>query len=224
MGAAVLAGARQLLARLADVADWPIEEVTASDGRLRRGSQRIRLAELVARAGGTITVEGTFNLAGGANVNAGPAEVATRTFGVVFVEVGVERGAWPGTAASRDRCLQCRADHQRAHRALADDRRKCLGLGDGDQRSQSARTTARTLALQNLAGVALPVNADIPAAIDIAFIDETDDAAGPSGRKASANSQRRASLLPSPTRSSTPSASASASCRSRPRGFMEAAG
>lgn len=36
---------------------------------------------------------------------------------------------------------------------------------------------------QNLAGVALPVNADIPAAIDIAFIDETDDAAGPLGAK-----------------------------------------
>ena len=89
MGAAVLAGARQLLARLADIAGWPTEEVTASDGRLRRGWQRIRLAELVARAGGTITVEGAFNLAGGANVNAGPAEVATRTFGVVFVEVGV---------------------------------------------------------------------------------------------------------------------------------------
>ena len=36
---------------------------------------------------------------------------------------------------------------------------------------------------QNLAGVAFPVNADIPAAIDIAFIDETDDAAGPLGAK-----------------------------------------
>ncbi|HTC69399.1 MAG TPA: xanthine dehydrogenase family protein molybdopterin-binding subunit, partial [Acidothermaceae bacterium] len=57
MGAAVLAGARQLLARLADVAGWPVEEVTSSDGRLRRGSQRIRLAELVTRAGGSITVE-----------------------------------------------------------------------------------------------------------------------------------------------------------------------
>jgi xanthine dehydrogenase YagR molybdenum-binding subunit len=35
----------------------------------------------------------------------------------------------------------------------------------------------------NLAGVALPVNADIPSALDIAFVDEFDEHAGPLGAK-----------------------------------------
>jgi xanthine dehydrogenase YagR molybdenum-binding subunit len=34
---------------------------------------------------------------------------------------------------------------------------------------------------QNLAGVALPVNADIPAEIDVSFVDEVDNNAGPLG-------------------------------------------
>jgi xanthine dehydrogenase YagR molybdenum-binding subunit len=36
---------------------------------------------------------------------------------------------------------------------------------------------------KNLAGVALPVNADIPSDIDVAFIDEVDEHAGPIGGK-----------------------------------------
>ena len=36
---------------------------------------------------------------------------------------------------------------------------------------------------QNLAGVPLPVNADIPAEIDVSFVDEIDNSAGPLGAK-----------------------------------------
>ena len=36
---------------------------------------------------------------------------------------------------------------------------------------------------KNLAGVALPVNADIPSTIDVAFIDEIDEFASPIGGK-----------------------------------------
>ena len=183
MGAAVLDGARQLLARLADMAGWAIEEVTASDGRLRRGSQRIRLAELVARAGGTITVEGAFNLPSGANVDAGPAEVATRTFGVVFVEVGVDESL--GLVRLR-RATGVYSAGQIINERTA--RSQMIGgivWGWGMATSEASLLEPQLgrWHAQNLAGVALPVNADIPAAIDIAFIDETDDAAGPLGAK-----------------------------------------
>src|SRR5207248_9846559 len=43
---------------------------------------------------------------------------------------------------------------------------------------------------QNLAGVLLPVNADIPAEIDVSFVDEIDKSVGPLGPKGSASSAR----------------------------------
>jgi hypothetical protein len=74
---------------------------------------------------------------------------------------------------------------------------------------------------QNLAGVALPVNADIPAEIDVAFVDEVDNNAGPLGAKGigelSATGVAAAVAKPS----STPSESGSENFRSRQRGLWK---
>ncbi len=86
----MLDGARKVRDRLAELAGWPADEVTCVDGHLERGASRVDLSELVGRAGRAIVSEGTFNLPGGAVADAGPDHMATRTFGVVFVEVGVD--------------------------------------------------------------------------------------------------------------------------------------
>ena len=105
MGAAVLDGARKVRDRLAELAGWPADEVTCVDGRLHRGPDRVALSELVRRADGEIVTDGAFNLPGGAAADAGPDQMATRTFGIVFVEVGVDRTLGTGPAPPRDRCL-----------------------------------------------------------------------------------------------------------------------
>ncbi len=115
--------------------------------------------------------------------NAGPAEVATRTFGVVFVEVGVDEAL--GLVRLR-RATGVYSAGQIINERTA--RSQMIGgivWGWGMATSEASVLEPQLgrWHSQNLAGVALPVNADIPAAIDIAFIEETDDAAGPLGAK-----------------------------------------
>jgi xanthine dehydrogenase YagR molybdenum-binding subunit len=183
MGAAVLDGAQQLLARLAELAGWPAGEVTARDGRLCRDGDAIPLTTLMASADGRLTADGAFNLPGGAGVDAGPADMATRTFGVVFVEVGVDaalglvRLRRATGVYSAGRIINERTARSQMIGGIV------WGWGMASSEASVLEPQLGRWQHQNLAGIALPVNADIPAAIDIAFIDETDTAAGPLGAK-----------------------------------------
>jgi xanthine dehydrogenase YagR molybdenum-binding subunit len=183
MGAAVLDGAHKVRDRLAELAGWPADEVTCVDGRLHRGPSRIALSELVGRAGGEIVAEGAFNLPGGAVADAGPDDMATRTFGVVFVEVGVDETL--GNVRLR------RATGVYSAGRIINERTARSQIIGGIVWGWGMATSERSVLepvlgrwhSQNLAGVALPVNADIPAEIDVSFVDEVDNNAGPLGAK-----------------------------------------
>ena len=169
--------------RLAELAGWPADEVTCVDGRLHRGPSRVALSELVGRAGGEIVTEGAFNLPGGAVADAGPDEMATRTFGVVFVEVGVDEAL--GNVRLR------RATGVYSAGRIINERTARSQMIGGIVWGWGMATSERSVLepqlgrwhSQNLAGVALPVNADIPAEIDVTFVDEVDNNAGPLGAK-----------------------------------------
>jgi xanthine dehydrogenase YagR molybdenum-binding subunit len=183
MGAAVLDGARKVRDRLAELAGWPAAEVTCADGRLHRGPNRIAMSELVERAGGEIVAEGAFNLPDGAVADAGPDRMATRTFGVVFVEVGVDEAL--GNVRLR------RATGVYSAGRIINERTARSQMIGGIVWGWGMATSERSVLepelgrwhSQNLAGVALPVNADIPADIDVSFVDEVDNNAGPLGAK-----------------------------------------
>ena len=183
MGAAVLDGARKVRDRLAELAGWPADDVTCADGRLQRGPSRVALSELVGRAGGEIVTEGAFNLPGGAVADAGPDDMATRTFGVVFVEVGVDETL--GNVRLR------RATGVYSAGRIINERTARSQMIGGIVWGWGMATSERSVLepqlgrwhSQNLAGVALPVNADIPTEIDVSFVDEVDNNAGPLGAK-----------------------------------------
>jgi xanthine dehydrogenase YagR molybdenum-binding subunit len=112
--------------------------------------------------------------------------MATRTFGIVFVEVGVDRTL--GTVRLR------RATGVYSAGRIINERTASAQMIGGIVWGWGMATTERSLLepqlgrwhSQNLAGVALPVNADIPAEIDVSFVDEVDevdDNAGPLGAK-----------------------------------------
>lgn len=183
MGAAVLDAARKLRDRLAELAGWPADEVTCVDARLHRGPSRIALSELVGRGGGQIVTEGAFNLPGGAVADAGPDHMATRTFGVVFVEVGVDKTLGnvrlrrATGVYSAGRIINERTARSQIIGGIV------WGWGMATSERSMLETVLGRWHSQNLAGVPLPVNADIPAEIDVSFVDEVDNNAGPLGAK-----------------------------------------
>jgi xanthine dehydrogenase YagR molybdenum-binding subunit len=184
VGAAVLDAASALRTRLLEVLGWPPAEVSWRGGEVTRGSVRIALGEAVRRAGvGELVAEGSFELPGGAPADAGPEEVATRTFGAVFAEVAVDRDL--GLLRLRRVTAVYSVGRVMNERTARSQMIGGIVWGWGMAAMEASHTDpvlGRWLA-QDLAGVALPVNADIPADIDVSFIDETDYAAGPLGAK-----------------------------------------
>jgi hypothetical protein len=90
VGAAALDAATKLRDQLAELAGWPAAQVHCDNGELWHGDHHVKLTELVADLPGPLAAEGAFRLPGDAWADAGPAEYATRTFGAVFAEVGVD--------------------------------------------------------------------------------------------------------------------------------------
>ena len=86
---------------------------------------------------------------------------------------GLRRAA----AAARGRRLLGGADHQPAHGAGADDRRIIWGWGKATMEESDQEPVYGRWLAKNLSNVAVPVNADIPADIDVSFVDEFDEAA-----------------------------------------------
>jgi xanthine dehydrogenase YagR molybdenum-binding subunit len=108
---------------------------------------------------------------------------AFHTFGAVFVEVGVD----PELGLVRLRHAVGRYSVGRIVNPRTARAQMIGGIvwGWGKatmEASRHDRQLGRWVS-KNLAGVALPVNADIPAAIDIGFVDEVDEHASPVGGK-----------------------------------------
>ncbi len=183
-GAAVQRASEGLRASLARMAGWPVQDVTMRDGRLLRGNDSRDVRDLLGEAGLTELVsDGTFDLPNGAQVDMGAPECPARTFGVIFVEVGVD----PDLGLLRLRRATGIYSAGRIINPMTARSQMIGGIvwGWGMAAMEASRyepTLGRWLA-KDLAGVAIPVNADIPPGIEVDFVDEFDEKAGPTGAK-----------------------------------------
>lgn len=194
VGASVLYAAQEVRARLARLAGIAPEELELRDGRVgRRGegagggeSGGAPLGEVLRRAGlSELVGEGTFALP-----NDAPFEgdgkgtpYAMRTFGAVFVEVGVD----PELGLLRLRRAVGSYSVGRVINPCTARSQMIGGIvwGWGMAAMEASRhdpALGRWLS-KDLAGVAIPVNADIPADIRIHFVDEFDPHASPLGAR-----------------------------------------
>jgi xanthine dehydrogenase YagR molybdenum-binding subunit len=184
MGAAVQDAARKVVAQLAALAGWPAQGSYAGKGQLRHGGQSRAIDDLMREAGvRELTGDGEFFLPGNAVADAGDAAVSTRTFGVIFVEVGVDpqlgllRLRRATGVYSAGRIINPRTARSQMIGGVV------WGWGMAAMEASHYEPDLGRWQSPDLAGVALPVNADIPPAIDIAFVDEFDGHAGPLGAK-----------------------------------------
>ncbi|WP_186111183.1 xanthine dehydrogenase family protein molybdopterin-binding subunit [Burkholderia gladioli] len=183
-GAAVQRAALDLRGRLARLAGWPADAVSMRDGRIRHGMASRDIRELMQEAGiSELSADGAFDLPGNAPVDMGSSEYPARSFGVVFVEVGVD----PELGLLRLRRATGVYSVGRIINSMTSRSQMIGGIvwGWGMAAMEASHydpALGRWLA-KDLAGVPIPVNADIPPHIDIAFIDEYDVHSGPTGAK-----------------------------------------
>jgi xanthine dehydrogenase YagR molybdenum-binding subunit len=130
-----------------------------------------------------LTGDGAFALPGNAPADAGDAANSTRTFGVMFVEVGVDpqlgllRLRRATGVYSAGKIINPRTARSQMIGGVV------WGWGMAAMEASRYEPNLGRWLSPDLAGVALPVNADIPPAIDIDFVDEFDAHAGPLGAK-----------------------------------------
>ena len=183
-GAAVQQAAQRVRASLAQLAGWSAEEVTMRDGQIIHGNESRTIREVLGEAGvSELVSDGAFDLPGGAPVDMGSSEFPARVFGVIFVEVGVDqelgllRLRRATGVYSAGRIINPRTARSQMIGGIV------WGWGMAAmEASQFEPTLGRWLA-KDLAGVPLPVNADIPPEIDVGFVDEFDANSGPLGAK-----------------------------------------
>lgn len=183
-GAAVLQAAQHLRAKLARLVDWPADAVTMRDGHLINENESRDIQGILTEAGiSELASDGSFDPPGGAAVDMGAPGHPTRTFGAIFVEVGVDRDL----GLLRLRRATGIYSAGRIINPLTSRSQMIGGIVWGwgmaaMEASHFEPTLGRWLA-KDLAGVALPVNADIPPQINIGFVDEFDASSGPLGAK-----------------------------------------
>ncbi|MFJ8364204.1 xanthine dehydrogenase family protein molybdopterin-binding subunit [Streptomyces sp. NPDC093984] len=184
MGTAVHGAAHDVLRRLAKAVSWPAEEVRADSGALVRRGERRPYGDILRAAGlDEVVGHGEMVLPGGGSADAGAPGVSSRTFGAMFVEVGVD----PDLGLLRLR----RATGVYSVGAVVNERTArsqmigglVWGWGMAAMEASHFEPRLGRWLSQDLAGVALPVNADIPPHIDISFVEEFDPHAGPLGAK-----------------------------------------
>ncbi|MBV9634471.1 MAG: xanthine dehydrogenase family protein molybdopterin-binding subunit [Methylobacteriaceae bacterium] len=189
VGASVLRAAenaRELLGRLANL---PAGEVVMKDGRIgRRGGlgAGVPIGDALRTAGvGEVVGKGRFTLPGDAPFNAdGEGTPHTiRTFGAVFIEVGVDcelgllRLRRAVGSYSAGRVINPRTARAQMTGGII------WGWGMAAMEASPYEKKLGRWLSKNLAGVAIPVNADIPSDIQIHFVDEFDPHASPLGAK-----------------------------------------
>ncbi|UPJ76655.1 xanthine dehydrogenase family protein molybdopterin-binding subunit [Bradyrhizobium sp. 187] len=183
-GAAVQQAAYRVRAKLAKLAGWPAEDVTMRDARIMRGNEARTIREVLGEAGvSELTSEGAFDLPGGAPVDMGSPAFPARTFGAIFVEVGVDqelgllRLRRATGVYSAGRIINPRTARSQMIGGIV------WGWGMAAMEASHFEPTLGRWLAKDLAGVPLPVNADIPPEIDVGFVDEFDANSGPLGAK-----------------------------------------
>lgn len=183
-GAAVQQAAFGVRAKLARLAGWPPDQIAMRDGHVWHAGESRRIEQVLSDAGvAELASDGTFDLPGDARVDMGSPGYPTRSFGVVFVEVGVD----PDLGLLRLRRATGVYSAGRIINSMTARSQMIGGIvwGWGMAAMEASHYDAslgRWLS-KDLAGVPIPVNADIPPDIDIAFIDEYDMHSGPIGAK-----------------------------------------
>lgn len=183
-GAAVQRAAAEVRAKLLRLAGWPQEGVTIENGVLSFQGKSRTVQEVLFEAGVTeLGADGSFDLPANAPVDMGSPEHPARSFGVIFVEVGVD----PEVGLVRLRRATGVYSAGRIINTMTARSQMIGGIvwGWGMATMEASHfdpNLGRWLA-KDLAGVAIPVQADIPPDIDVAFIDEFDGNAGPTGAK-----------------------------------------
>jgi len=183
-GAAVQSAAKRVRTKLARLAGWPADEVQMRDGCIIRGNQSRTIQEVMTGSGvSELASDGAFNLPGNAQVDMGTPDAPARSFGAIFVEVGVDlelgllRLRRATGVYSAGRIINPMTARSQMIGGIV------WGWGMAAMEgSQYESSLGRWLA-KDLASVPLPVNADIPSDIDIAFVEEFDVKAGPLGAK-----------------------------------------
>jgi xanthine dehydrogenase YagR molybdenum-binding subunit len=167
VGAAVMAAARSVIAQLEERSGRRLGE-TPGVGALAAAMASAGLEQLIGEGSWAPDQDSGY---------------ALHTFGAVFVEVGVD----PELGLVRLRRAVGRYSAGRIVNERTARAQMIGGLvwGWGKATMEASRHDAErgTWLSKNLAGVALPVNADIPADIDVAFVDEVDEHASPIGGK-----------------------------------------
>jgi len=180
VGSAVLAAARAVRDKLARAVDLAAGDAEMVDGLIRRKGSNggIAIAEAMHKAGRSeIVASGSFD----------PQQhgqgLAMCNFGVVFVEVGVDpelgllRLRRAVGSYSVGRIINPRTAKAQMTGGVI------WGWGMAAMEQSPLDTTLGRFVSKNLAGVAIPVNADIPADITIHFVDEVDEHASPIGAR-----------------------------------------
>ncbi|MEO3432963.1 xanthine dehydrogenase family protein molybdopterin-binding subunit [Inquilinus sp. CAU 1745] len=180
VGAAVLQAARDARAKLARLANLPPDDVEMEGGRIRRrGAAEGQAIGDAMRAAGVAEVTGIGSFDPGSH----GAGYAMRTFGAVFVEVGVDpelgllRLRRAVGSYSAGRIINPRTARSQMTGGII------WGWGMAAMEQSPFDPALGRFLSKNLAGVAIPVNADIPSDITIHFVDEVDEIASPIGGK-----------------------------------------
>jgi xanthine dehydrogenase YagR molybdenum-binding subunit len=137
--------------------------------------ERANVAEIVG--------EGAFEMPGGVSFNGAGTPYAMQSWGANFVEVGVD----PDLGLIRLRRVVARYSAGRIINPLTA-RSQMIGSitwewGKATMEASVIEPTYGRFLAKNLSNVAVPVNADIPSAIDVDFIDEFDEHASPIGAR-----------------------------------------
>jgi xanthine dehydrogenase YagR molybdenum-binding subunit len=183
-GAAVQQAAQSVRAKLAALAGWPAHDVSMKHGHLLYQAQS-RSIEAIMRSAGAeeLASDGSFDLPGGAFVDMGAPAFPARSFGAVFVEVGVDpelglvRLRRATAVYSAGRIINPRTSRSQMIGGIV------WGWGMATMEASHYEPTLGRWYAKDLAGVAIPVNADIPPQIDVGFVDEFDANAGPLGAR-----------------------------------------
>jgi xanthine dehydrogenase YagR molybdenum-binding subunit len=180
VGAAVLAAAQDVRGKLARLANLLPNEAAMTDGSIGRAGaiERVPIGEVMDQAGESeIVGTGAFD-----PIQYG-AGYAMRTFGAVFVEVGVDSGLGllrlrrAVGSYSAGRIVNLRTARAQMVGGIV------WGWGMAAMEQSAFDSSLGRFLSKNLAGVAIPVNADIPADIIVHFVDEIDEKASPIGGK-----------------------------------------
>jgi xanthine dehydrogenase YagR molybdenum-binding subunit len=183
-GAAVQKAAQDVRSKLARLARWPVDQVSLQGGRIAYGSTSRTIQDVLGEAGvAELASDGAFDLPGNAPVDMGSPGFPTRSFGVVFVEVGVDselgllRLRRATGVYSAGRIINSMTSRSQMIGGIV------WGWGMVAMEASHYEPTLGRWLAKDLAGVPVPVNADIPPDIDVAFVDEFDANSGPLGAK-----------------------------------------